>query len=690
MRSLAVAVAAILTGAARAADRSSSEVEAVTVFGQRISATLSEPTATGTRLGLSSLETPASIEVIDGELIRQRGDSTIVEAVTRATGLSNYSSPGDGGSVMSARGFVGHDSIMQLYDGSRLFVGAGTVTFPFDTWTAERIEVLRGPASVMYGQGAIGGVINVVPRKPDPSGQRSELLVGGGADGRLNAAADFNSPIGDDMAYRLDASYREAGNWVDRGDSDSIAVSGSFLWQPTDNVEINLASDYVDRTDMQYFGTPIRNDRIDASLRELNYNVSDSDIHYEDSSTRLRVQWQVSPNVVFTNTAFFLKTDRHWRNVEEYYLDSAADTIERLFYIEIYHHQQQIGDQFTATLSQDWGARRNTIAVGFDYDRVDFEHVNNSPYEGSSVVPVRGFDPGEFINLAGTFPKFKTDTDHYAVFFEDRFEFNERWSLIGGARYDNNEYQRTNRSASTLSATFTDTTWRVGVVFQPLETLSLYAQYATAVDPIGSLASLSASQTQLDLTHGKQIEVGVKHQALHKRLEWTLAVYDITKEDLLADDPSTPGPDQVQVGEQSSRGVEATVAFTINDQWRFDANAAVLDAEYDEFAEFTGNTPVAVPEQLANLWVSWQFVSDWRARAGLRYVGARFLDEGNTIELPSYTVVDSALDWAVNDSTTLSAHVRNATDKTYAQAAYGPQFILGMPRTWELEARYRF
>jgi iron complex outermembrane receptor protein len=278
------------------------------------------------------------------------------------------------------------------------------------------------------------------------------------------------------------------------------------------------------------------------------------------------------------------------------------------------------------------------------------------------------------------------------VFFEDRFQLNEQWSFVGGARYDDNDYERTNLlNGATFGGDFSDTTWRVGVVYQPVETLSLYAQYATAVDPIGSLASLSAAQVDLELTHGTQIEVGVKHRTLDSKLEWTLAVYDITKKDLLTDDPRTANPDDVaQVGEQSSRGVEATLAYTINDQWRIDANVAVLDAEYEEYGEFTGNTPFSVPEQTANLWVGWQFLEDWRARAGLRYVGKRYLSDENDVALPSYSIVDAAVDWSVLDAVTLSAHVRNATDKTYAQAAYGPNAIFGMPRTWELEARYRF
>jgi iron complex outermembrane receptor protein len=278
------------------------------------------------------------------------------------------------------------------------------------------------------------------------------------------------------------------------------------------------------------------------------------------------------------------------------------------------------------------------------------------------------------------------------VFFEDRFVLNDRWSFIGGARYDDSDYERTNLLNRTkFGGKFSDTTWRIGVVYQPIEALSLYAQYATAVDPIGSLASLSASQVDLDLTTGKLIEVGIKQRALAGRLEWTLALYDITKEDLLIADLSTPDPDDVaQIGEQSTRGVEASVAFTINDRWRIDANAALLDAEYDDYAEDTGNTPFSVPEQVANLWASWQFIQDWRARAGVRYVGKRYLDSANTAELPSYTVVDAAVDWAMLDSLTLSAHVRNATDRTYAQAAYGPNAIFGMPRTWELQARYQF
>jgi iron complex outermembrane recepter protein len=120
---------------------------------------LDRPSTTGSRLGLTPQELPASVDILPGEVIRERGDTTAQEAVTRATGITAAGTPGDGSSALASRGFVGHNSVMQLYDGTRLYVGAGTMTFPVDTWLFDRIDVIRGPASVLYGEGAVGGAI---------------------------------------------------------------------------------------------------------------------------------------------------------------------------------------------------------------------------------------------------------------------------------------------------------------------------------------------------------------------------------------------------------------------------------------------------------------------------------------------------------------------------------------------------
>src|SRR6266851_3937265 len=128
---------------------------------------LTGPASSGSRLNLTRLQTPASVEVITAETIAERGQHNVLDAVTQnATGFTASPAPGNGSLAFNTRGFSGNGTVMTLYDGTRLYVGAGTLTFPFDTWSAQRIEVLRGPASVMYGEGAIGGAINVISKMP--------------------------------------------------------------------------------------------------------------------------------------------------------------------------------------------------------------------------------------------------------------------------------------------------------------------------------------------------------------------------------------------------------------------------------------------------------------------------------------------------------------------------------------------
>ena len=693
---------------AHGADKRADTLETVEVFGRRIEGLgLSETTSgTGSRLDLSPLQTPAAVEVLPGDVIRQRGDPSIVESVTRAAGITSEATPGDGGTALSTRGFVGHNSVMYLLDGARLFVGAGTVTFPFDPWSVDRIEVLHGPASVMYGQGAIGGVINIVSRRPSTQAQEAEVELGFGEDARSHAAVDLTGPLNEDWAYRLDASYSQADNWVDRGDSDSLALAGTLQWDVSDSLRLALSYDYGDQNPMEYFGTPLIDGRLDESLRHQNYNVRDKKIHYRDAWTRLKADWLARDDVQVSNQVYYLNTDRQWRNVEEYEFNPDTGEIDRFSYTGILHHQEQIGDTADVRIEQQLFGRENHIAAGFDFNHVRFTHVNDfddPQFDLTSSVPLRNFAPGQFIDAAPTIPRFRTETDQYSLFFEDRMVLTAQWSLIGGARYDHAQVDRTNLidPDASFDATFSDTSWRVGVVFQPVSTLSFYGQYATAVDPTGSLITTNATSAQFDLTVGQQIEIGVKQSLWERRLEWTLAAYRIEKKDLLSQDPTSANPEDLQqIGQQSSRGIEASLALNIDDRWRIDANVAVLTAKFDDFGEEdddgnivsrNGKRPPSVPEQAANLWASWAVADQWNVRAGLRYVGKRFTDNANQLVLPSYTVIDAGVDWAPTPQLALTAALRNVTDEVYGVAAYTTaEWILGQPRTAELTARYRF
>ncbi|WP_373929111.1 TonB-dependent receptor plug domain-containing protein [Sphingomonas aerolata] len=161
----------------------------ILIVGQHAQDTLTTPNGTGSRLGLTPLETPATISVIDGATIRARGDLSVIDATSRAPGISNAGNPGNGGTALAARGFSGQGSVLQLIDGIRLFPAAGTITFPTDPWMVERIDILSGPASVLYGQGALGGAVNVVMRKPDTQQTHVEGEIGYGSQDSFHLAA---------------------------------------------------------------------------------------------------------------------------------------------------------------------------------------------------------------------------------------------------------------------------------------------------------------------------------------------------------------------------------------------------------------------------------------------------------------------------------------------------------------------
>jgi iron complex outermembrane receptor protein len=194
---LALAVAAACAG--YASTGAAQPIEEVIVFGTQAGT----ETATGSRLNLTVLETPATVDIIDGDAIRARLDTSVLEAATRSAGFTNEANPGNGSSSIAARGFNGQGAVTKLYDGTNYYNAAGTVTFPFDTWSVERVEVLKGPSSVLYGEGGIGGAINVIPRRPQRE-QSGDVRVVAGEFGTQFLGVDYTNALGDSAAFRVD------------------------------------------------------------------------------------------------------------------------------------------------------------------------------------------------------------------------------------------------------------------------------------------------------------------------------------------------------------------------------------------------------------------------------------------------------------------------------------------------------
>lgn len=661
--------------------------------------TLNQTAGSGSRLNMTRLETPASVEIINAETIAERGQHNVIDAVTQnATGFTASPAPGNGSLSFNTRGFTGNSTVMTLYDGTRLYVGAGTLTFPFDTWSAQRIEVLRGPASVMYGEGAIGGAINVISKMP-LAVQRNEAEVSLDSNMTRRLAVDSGGPINKDVSYRVTAIGNMSDGRVDRDKTSNVAISAAVRVQASDTLSWTLSTDYGDRSPSRYFGTPVINGGVIEALRFKNYNVGDSNIRYQDSWNQLRTEWQVTDGITIHNALYYLNSQRHWRDVESYAFNSKTGLVDRSSYIEIFHNQQQVGDRMDATFRGHVLGLRNEFVAGFDVNRIDFTHTNNSPFSGTSSVNPWSFDPGVFLSPVATVPSFNTVTNQYALFAEDRLWLTDQWTLIGGVRQDEPTINRTDliTPANGFVKSFSATSWRVGTVYNPVKNIALYAQYSTAVDPVGNLITLATTQKDFQLSTGKQAEIGIKQSFWNGRGEWTLAGYQIVKNNLLARDPNGPSVTQ-QIGQQSSRGIEASVGLALDYGWRIDANTAWLRAKYDDFVQsvngvavnFAGNVPVNVPQQVSNVWLTWAFAPNWSVNGGVQFVGKTFSDNANMLPRPGYNVVNAGVQWKPDAKTTLSVRVYNLFDTIYATSGNTTQWLLGRPRTAELALNVKF
>lgn len=687
---LAAAVCAALAANAPAfGDTVLSTVE-VTAERNAGSLNLDQPSTTGSRTGVTVRELPASIESVDSATIQERGDYTIMDAITRATGVTGVGSGGNGAMSFSTRGFTDTNSVGLAEDGMRLSTGAGTQNYPNDSWGYERIEVLRGPASVVYGSGTVGATINAVRKAPSRTAS-AEALFGIGTDGSGRIGLGGTGALGEIASFRVDAYGHTTDGQRDIGDASGSKLMTTLRLQPNSYLRFELLADYSKQKPERYWGTPNDNGRIVSGLRNENYNVNDSTISYEDKRLRGRVEWQANDWLTLRDEVYYFEANRHWKNVEQYSLNAAAGTVDRSDYLEIKHNMDQTGNRLEAGIRTD----RHRGVVGWEVARVNFRHINNSPYGGASTVSASNPAHGTWSSPDPTLAKFDTRSTLQAFYAEDAWQFADKWLLMAGIRHDVADVSRDELVSGTdFDTTLRGNAWRLGLTYQLTPATSLYAQASTGHDPVTSIITMNLRNSNFTLTKGKQVETGIKQSLGNGLGEWTAALFRIDKDDIITRDPSNPAL-SVQGGSQHSQGIELSATLTPWKNWRFEGNYSLLRARYDELleaggADRSGNRPTDVPEQVANLWAH-HLIGPVQASLGGRYVGKRYADNANTVTLPSYAVVDAALAWKYDPQTTLRLLGRNLTDKVYATTSYGSQqFVLGQGRSIELVAELKF
>jgi len=658
----------------------------------------------GSRLNLTVLETPATIDVIDGDAIRDRLDLSVTDAVTRSAGITTEANPGNGHSSMVARGFAGSNSVTKLYDGNQIFSISSVATVPQDTWSLERIEVLKGPSSVLYGQGGIGGAINLIPRSPQFESS-SEVRVLVGEDNTSFVGLDFTGGLSDSVAYRVDLSKETSDGWVNNGDSETDHISLALLWQASDDLSLTARYDYGDETPMAYFGSLTENGAFIEQFAFLNLNVADAQVQYEDESLRLKADWDISETTNLSAQVYQMSSDRWWQNAEYYQYFEAEGGVLRTDPLILGQFVEQTGLRADLTFEPTPVFR---ALVGAEVNDLSFARPTNwgpgnpepidwwgfqSSIAASTgdfdVVDPLNFQPGGLSDITDALTPINqdlADVAQMALFAEAQFNLTDQLALVGALRYEDFD-SRYVRALGAFSRDWNESTvtGRLGLVFDFSENTAIYGSYATGAEhPDGTVVSFGGDFVQTELVDSKQLEVGIKNSIDGTGLQWSVAIFDITKNNLVIDDPNSGNPDDViLIDEQTSTGIELGLNYAVSAQLQVHANLVTLDAETD-----TGETPTGVPEKTWNAGLAWNATDRFRLVADARFVDER---PRGGVMMPSYTVLDASAHFRVRADLDIIVKGENLSDELYAFGSYwSGTWLVGKPRTFSVAADYRF
>lgn len=486
---------------------------------------LDTPSLTGSRLGLTPRETAATINIIDRETIDERGARDTLEALSRAPGIIADAPPGSGGSV-SMRGFSS-SQITQLFNG--IDVAYIIAAHPVDSWLLDRVEVLGGASSFLYGQGAVGGSINYVSKLATRQPLQHDSLVRMGSFGTHQVAYGINGTLGGAEGrhhVRADVSYQGTDGYVDRTDGRSTVFAGSWLADLTPQLSHTLAYEYQAKDHQPYWGTPLLNPTTDGKINEAtrfkNYNTADG--AYEQTVQWLRsiLEYRVSDKTQIKNTFYHYDAERDYRNVETYRFNATNTQVVRSNTLAQKHGHSVVGDRIELLHKGMIGDKPSTSSVGLDFSRNKQTRYPTSLSATVSTVDPIDFPLENFFQIPGVTPATNPDRTNrvftQAVYAENLTRFAHRWSLLSGLRMEHIKVDAVNfRAVSAANPayfqrTYNPITGRLGVMYDIAPTANVYATYSTAADPPAGILTTTNYGAILDwdLTTGKQLEVGSK------------------------------------------------------------------------------------------------------------------------------------------------------------------------------------
>lgn len=663
---------------------------------------------------------PQNVQSLTTETLDLAGITQMSAALDLVSGVSHLNNFGGLWDSYAIRGFSGDAAglpsgfLVNGFNGARGFGG------PRDTSSVERIDVLKGPTSALFGRGEPGGTVNIVTKKPEFQ-SKGYVLLQGGSWNSFRGEADYTAPVSNDLAFRVNAAYDDAGSYRDTVRTKKYFVTPSALWKINDRTSISYEMEFSTQEIPFDRGLPIfKNDFDRLPVSRFLGEPGDGPVKINVWGNQLQFQHDFSDKWSLLVGASYRKT--RLRGIGQYPELVAS---RQPFFTDgtILSRQRRFEDSRSESLIAraeltgrfDVGGLSNTLVVGVDYDYMDLNRLQTrfrppvyvpgmtlEQINGINVLnPVYGAYP-----LPDPFGSIVFDQDEVAkswgAYFYDQIDLTEWLKVRVGGRYD--EFRQTIHDRATQGTSGQNVSAfspQAGLVIQPTDTLSFYSSFGrgfrpnTGQDFFGNAFAPEKSES---------FEVGAKYILPGNRLTASLALFTMTKTNILTADPNPERSGYViAVGSAKSRGVEVDlnaklpydfnvlIAYSYVDAF---STSTVLDADFGN-AILPGDPLINIAKHSGNAMLTKDFeIGDGKSAmigGGVQYIGKRLGETATDFFLPAVTLVRLMASVDVTESLRISGNVDNLLDKRWFANSYSALWTYpGAPRRFTVRATYRF
>lgn len=661
-------------------------------------------------------EIPQSVQILDAKLLDNLGITRLDSALELASGVSKQNNFGGLWDSFAIRGFAGDENfpsgfLVNGFNGGRGYGG------PRDASNVERIEILKGPNSALFGRGEPGGTVNLVTKKPQFE-QGGSFTLSAGSWNNYRVEADFTGPITDTIAFRINGAVEDADSFRDTIHTRKYVVTPSVLAQITPDTLFSYELEYVNQEVPFDRGVVAVNDVLGLIPQSRFLGTPlDGPIEIEVLGHQAQLQhdfskdWSLLLGFGYKDTTFTgFSSDPELAGARSaggrQRLDDDGMTLSRQRRFRDYNTQHMVvrgeisGKLYTGSLVHN-------VRVGADWDKFDIDlvQVRYRPSAADQSYSINIFNPDYSIVPPVPIGPVQNSLEvqkAWGVYFQDQIDVAEGFKVRFGGRYDDFSQDIENRIPGALvpnpSKSYTKFSPTAGLVFEPTDAISLYASYGKGFRPN---SGLGADGQPFAPETSEAYEVGAKYVSPGGKITSTLSLFKMKKTNILTLDPANANFSK-PVGSADSQGIEFDANAKLPADFELFVTYAYTDAGWAEnvldpnFAQpiLKGDPLINIPKHQANLLVFKNFnIGDSKAMigGGVNYVGKRLGETASTFFLPSYTLVKVMASFEPTENFKVSADVNNLFNKRHYPSSYANLWVQpGTPRSFTVRASFNF